>query len=61
MVGVGRRVVPVEVKSAVAGRARPGAAAFAEAFHPDRALLVGGDGIALEEFLARPVSHWIEA
>jgi predicted AAA+ superfamily ATPase len=23
--------------------------------------LVGGDGITLDEFLARPVSHWIQA
>lgn len=61
VVRAGRRVTAVEVKSTAVGRARPGAAAFAEAFHPDRTLLVGGDGIALEEFLARPVSHWIQA
>lgn len=30
--------------------------AFAEAFRPKRTLLVGGDGIATEEFLARPAT-----
>lgn len=36
------------------------ASAFAAAFKPHRMLLVGGDGIGLEEFLLRPASHWIE-
>ncbi len=57
----GRRVVAIEVKSAAVGRARPGAAAFADAFKPHRTLLVGANGIALEEFLARPISHWTQA
>ncbi|TVQ21308.1 MAG: ATP-binding protein [Spirochaetaceae bacterium] len=56
-----RRVIAVEVKSAATGRLRSGAAAFAAAFAPQRTLLVGGDGIALDEFLSRPVSHWIDA
>ncbi|TSE18158.1 hypothetical protein Taqua_02570 [Tepidimonas aquatica] len=34
-------------------------AAFAEAFKPARALLVGGDGTAVDEFLAQPVEHWV--
>jgi len=55
------RVVAMEVKSTASAKVRPGAAAFAEAFHPERTLLVGGDGIALDEFLARPVTHWIQA
>lgn len=59
VVRAGRRVVAVEVKSAATGRAKSGAAAFASAFKPQRTLLVGGDGIALEEFLTRPVSHWV--
>lgn len=28
---------------------------------PKRRFLVGGDGIALEQFLARPVEHWLQA
>jgi len=49
------------VKSTTRGGARPGAAAFTQAFQPQRTLLVGGDGIALHEFLGRPVAHWIQA
>jgi hypothetical protein len=52
--------VAIEVKSTQAGRPGSGAGAFAAAFKPQRTLLVGGDGIALEEFLDRPVSHWIQ-
>ena len=55
------RVTAIEVKSTARGSARPGIAAFAEAFKPQRTLLVGGDGIALDEFLSRPVSHWTQA
>jgi hypothetical protein len=57
----GRRVIAIEVKGSEAGRAPAGGAAFADAFRPQRTLLVGGDGIALDAFLARPVSHWIES
>lgn len=31
------------------------------AFKPKRTLIVGGNGIALEEFLTRPVEHWLQA
>src|SRR5579875_2063167 len=60
VVKVGRRLVAIEVKS---GRTRDlpaGIAAFAAAFKPKRTLLVGGDGIAVEEFLAHLVAHWVE-
>lgn len=40
--------------------AHPGSAAFAEMFRVHRTLLVGGDGIAPAEFLARPVAHWAQ-
>jgi predicted AAA+ superfamily ATPase len=56
----GRQVAAIEVKSGRAREAHPGLAAFAEAFKPRRWLLVGGDGIALEEFLSRPVEHWMK-
>jgi predicted AAA+ superfamily ATPase len=56
----GRRLVAIEVKS---GRRRdqlPGMAAFADAFRPNRSLLVGGDGISIERFLSEPVGKWLE-
>jgi len=61
VVRAGRTLAAVEVKSGRAGDAQPGLDAFAEAFKPRRRLLVGGDGIALEEFLTRPVEHWLRA
>jgi predicted AAA+ superfamily ATPase len=57
----GRVVTAIEVKSGRAPEAHPGLAAFAEAFKPVRTLLVGGDGIPVEEFLLQPVEHWVKA
>jgi hypothetical protein len=61
VVKVGRRLVAIEVKSGRAPLAHSGIAAFAAAFKPRRSLLVGGDGIALDVFLARPVAHWVRS
>jgi predicted AAA+ superfamily ATPase len=59
VVRAGRTVSAIEVKSGRAREALAGMDAFAAAFKPARMLLVGGGGIALEEFLARPVEHWV--
>jgi hypothetical protein len=56
----GRVVVAIEVKSGRAPVALPGLAAFKEAFKPKRTLLVGGDGIPVDEFLSRPVADWLQ-
>ena len=56
----GRVVVAIEVKSGRAPVALPGLAAFKEAFKPKRTLLVGGDGIPVDEFLLRPVADWLQ-
>lgn len=57
----GRTVTAIEVKSGGTGHVPSGMAAFAEAFRPTRSLLIGGDGIAVEEFLSKPVAHWVDA
>jgi len=54
-----RRLVAIEVKSGRAPTAFPGLAAFTAEFSPTRSLIVGGDGTALEEFLATPVEYWL--
>jgi predicted AAA+ superfamily ATPase len=59
VVRTGRGLCAIEVKSGRAPLAHAGMKAFREAFKPRRSLLVGGDGIALEEFLTRPVAHWL--
>ncbi len=61
VVQAGRRLTAIEVKSGRAPQAHPGTAAFVQAFKPKRALLVGGDGIALDDFLMQPVAHWVTA
>jgi predicted AAA+ superfamily ATPase len=61
VVQAGRRLTAIEVKSGRAPLAHAGTEAFSQAFKPQRTLLVGGDGIALEEFLSRPVTHWVGA
>lgn len=55
----GRYVTAIEVKSGRAPSALPGMASFVAAFRPQRTLLVGGDGIAVEDFLTMPVEHWV--
>jgi hypothetical protein len=56
----GRAVTAIEVKSGRAQDTYPGLAAFAEAFKPTRKLLVGAEGIPVEEFLLSPVARWLK-
>ncbi len=57
----GKRVVGIEVKSGRKRKALPGLEAFSKAFRPHRLLLVGAQGIPLEEFLLEPATVWVEA
>ena len=57
----GRSLTAIEVKSGTNREVPAGLDAFAAAYHPKRTLLVGGDGIPLEEFLGKPVEHWVPA
>lgn len=59
VVRVGRTVTAIEVKSGRSRDAQPGLAAFTAAFKPKRKLLVGGDGIPLDQFLGAPPEHWL--
>ncbi len=56
----GRTLVAIEVKSSRVPDHHAGTQAFAHAFSPQRTLLVGGDGVTLGEFLARPVTHLMQ-
>jgi hypothetical protein len=59
VVRVGRTVTAIEVKSHARRSALSGLAAFTKAHPKARTLLVGGDGIPLEDFLAHPVGRSI--
>ena len=56
----GRRLVSVEVKSNGRGFNLSGRKEFAKSFNPERSLLVGRDGIHIEEFLSVPAGYWFE-
>ncbi len=60
VVRAGRRMTAIEVKSGRTSDTLPGMEAFAASFKPQRKLLVGADGIPVEEFLTRPVAEWLE-
>jgi len=55
----GKTVVALEVKSGRRPAARRGLEAFSLAFKPTRKLLVGADGIPLEEFLSTPLARFL--
>lgn len=55
----GKTVVALEVKSGRRPAARRGLEAFSQAFKPTRKLLVGADGIPLEEFLSTPLARFL--
>jgi predicted AAA+ superfamily ATPase len=56
----GDRIVALEVKSGLGRRARRGAGAFLAKYPRGKALVVGGDGIPVEEFLATDVRRLLE-
>ncbi|MGD0862707.1 MAG: ATP-binding protein [Candidatus Limnocylindrales bacterium] len=55
----GQLTTAIEVKSGRSRDALPGMEAFAIAFKPGRTLLVGGEGIPLEDFLSKPATQWV--
>jgi predicted AAA+ superfamily ATPase len=56
----GRTTTAIEVKSGRRPESLPGMEAFAKHFKPKRKLLVGGQGIALDEFLSKPAAYWLQ-
>jgi predicted AAA+ superfamily ATPase len=55
----GRSLTAIEVTSGRRKDALPGLRAFTGTYPKARSLLVGGQGLPLEEFLERPASHWV--
>lgn len=55
----GDRVTAIEVKSGGSKTVLPGIGDFSRAFAPQRKLLVGGQGIPIEDFLKAPAAEWI--
>lgn len=55
----GRSLIALEVKSGRAKESLAGMETLSKEFRVKRKLLVGGDGIPLEEFLLAPLEHWL--
>lgn len=56
----GRTAVAIEVKSGRRRESLSGMEVFAKRFRPRRVLLVGGQGIPVEEFLMQPDEFWLQ-
>jgi predicted AAA+ superfamily ATPase len=56
----GRVLTAIEVKSGRASVTRSGLESFGKAFNPQRKLLVGANGIAIESFLSKPTDYWTQ-
>jgi predicted AAA+ superfamily ATPase len=56
----GKTISAVEVKSVSGQGSLSGMEKFAEKFKPKKLLLVGGDGIPVEDFLGKPIGSWIK-
>jgi len=56
----GDQLVAIEVKSGLGKQSSPGMEAFCRTFNVARRLLVGGQGVDLEEFLSLPIDCWFE-
>ena len=57
----GRRLISIEVKSNPHDGNIGALEVFQQRFEPERALLIGGQGIPLEEFLVQPAAHWFDS
>ncbi|RPI06344.1 MAG: ATP-binding protein [Zetaproteobacteria bacterium] len=55
----GKRLAAIEVKSGASKGSFPGMEAFMRAFHPQRTLVVGGDGLPLDEFFRTPAAELV--
>lgn len=56
----GKNVTAIEVKSHLKKEILSGMTAFNKAFNPQKKLLVGAQGIPLEEFLSSPIEEWVK-
>jgi predicted AAA+ superfamily ATPase len=54
------RLIAIEVKSGRRKGNLPGLADFTQRFPSARPLLIGADGIPIEQFLQTPIIHWLD-
>ncbi len=56
----GNKILAIEVKSGKTRGAIKGFENFLDEYSSARTLLVGADGVSLQEFLSYPATHWLE-
>ncbi len=56
----GPRMVAIEVKAGPRPRGLRGLEAFRQRYRPDRTVVVGADGVPLNEFLTLPAAAWLD-
>lgn len=54
------KILAIEVKSGLFKGKHPGLLAFVQEFPQARTLLVGQEGIPVEEFLSHPAPYWLK-
>jgi uncharacterized protein len=59
ILGTGKAATAIEVKSGISKDSLPGMEAFAKEFKIKKKLLIGGNGIPLQDFLLQPAKEWI--
>jgi hypothetical protein len=59
VVRLGRSVLAIEATSGRAKESLSGLDDFGRLFRPRRTLLVGAQGVPIEEFLRKPADHWL--
>lgn len=57
----GGKLLAIEVKSGLTKSKTSGLASFQKNFPQGRGLLVGKDGLAIEEFLRQPAPYWLQS
>ena len=57
----GRKLVAIEVKSGSRRTSLPGLSSFGKAYPSARKLLVGADGVPLDEFFLTPIDRWLKS
>jgi predicted AAA+ superfamily ATPase len=56
----GKRLIAIEVKSGKKRDTLSGLKEFNNIFKPEKILLIGNEGISIENFLTKPAKYWLE-
>lgn len=55
-----KKLIAIEVKSSYKKTTHSGTTAFCKHYNVERSLLVGGQGLSVEDFIKTPLENWVE-